>query len=256
MRYTECRLAAAAEDMLLADLEADTVDFAATFDASQEEPLVLPAKVPHLLVNGTQGIAVGIATKIPPHNLKEVVAALRALVEQPDITNQQLMQYVPAPDFPTGGELIVSTEAAAAYETGNGSVLLRATGTIEYEGTSKRRGGAKAKRSSTNSSSNNGTGDGVSTFDNVDGGEAAETSGGKALVVFTEMPYQVCKADLVQRIAELVEGRQLDGIADVRDESDRTGADIQPMLRACNLQTCNSVQYPAPASYRCTLCAG
>ncbi|WIA34417.1 hypothetical protein OEZ86_012752 [Tetradesmus obliquus] len=219
MRYTECRLSSAAEELLLADLEADTVDFATTFDASQEEPLVLPAKVPHLLVNGTQGIAVGIATKIPPHNLREVVAALRALVEQPDISTAQLMRHIPAPDFPTGGELIVGTETAAAYETGNGSVVLRATGHIEYEGS-----GGKKRGSSTKGKK----GAAAAAAAAAAAGEAAEgaaaaAAGGKALVVFTEMPYQVCKADLVQRIAELVEAKALDGIADVRDESDRTG---------------------------------
>eukprot|EP00878_Enallax_costatus_P019373 GHUV01020438.1.p1 GENE.GHUV01020438.1~~GHUV01020438.1.p1 ORF type:complete len:826 (+),score=272.01 GHUV01020438.1:1150-3627(+) len=206
MRYTECRLASAAEDMLLDDLDANTVDFGTTFDASQEEPLVLPSKVPHLLVNGTQGIAVGIATKIPPHNLVEVVAALKALVDNPDVTSAQLMKHVPAPDFPTGGELIVSPETQAAYETGNGSVLLRATAQIEYEGSGRRKAGAQSKRSA------------VSSME-----EDAAAAGGKALIVFTEMPYQVCKSDLVQRIAELVESKALDGIADVRDESDRTG---------------------------------
>ncbi|WIA14237.1 hypothetical protein OEZ85_002775 [Tetradesmus obliquus] len=218
MRYTECRLSSAAEELLLADLEADTVDFATTFDASQEEPLVLPAKVPHLLVNGTQGIAVGIATKIPPHNLREVVAALRALVEQPDISTAQLMRHIPAPDFPTGGELIVGTETAAAYETGNGSVVLRATGHIEYEGS-----GSKKRGSSTKGKKGAAAAAGEAAEGAAAAAAAAAAAGGKALVVFTEMPYQVCKADLVQRIAELVEAKTLDGIADVRDESDRTG---------------------------------
>ncbi|KAF6254075.1 DNA topoisomerase [Scenedesmus sp. NREL 46B-D3] len=218
MRYTECRLASAAEELLLADLEADTVDFATTFDASQEEPLVLPAKVPHLLVNGTQGIAVGIATKIPPHNLQEVVAALRALIDQPDISTAQLMQHIPAPDFPTGGELLVGPETAAAYKTGNGSVVLRATGHIEYEGSGS---GGKKRGSSTKGKKGAA---GAAAGEAADGAAAAAAAAsGKALVVFTEMPYQVCKADLVQRIAELVEAKSLDGVADVRDESDRTG---------------------------------
>eukprot|EP00775_Hariotina_reticulata_P008929 gene8929-9106_t len=220
MRYTECRLAAASEDLLLADLEADTVDFAPTFDASQEEPLVLPAKVPHLLVNGAQGIAVGIATKIPPHNLLEVTAALRALVAEPDISSQQLMQYIPAPDFPTGGELIVGPETEAAYATGNGSVLLQATAVIEYEdasGTSgKKRGSNKTKAAGQPTAQ--GGGNSVQPAAPSPGGHS-----GRALVVFSEMPYQVCKSDLVSRIAEMVEAKQLDGIADVRDESDRSG---------------------------------
>ncbi|KAF8061304.1 gyrA [Scenedesmus sp. PABB004] len=215
MRYTECRLAAASEDMLLSDLEADT-----------EEPLVLPARVPHLLVNGAQGIAVGIATKIPPHNLGEVVAALRALVARPDISTPELMAHLPAPDFPTGGEVLVGPEAAAAYDTGNGSVLLRATAHIEHEGAAGAggAGGAKKKRGKK----------AATPADAEDGGAAAGADGGgggRALVVFTEMPYQVCKSDLVQRIAELVEAKALDGVADVRDESDRTGVRLVVEVR-------------------------
>eukprot|EP00883_Tetradesmus_obliquus_P009307 jgi/Sobl393_1/20105/SZX79179.1 len=258
MRYTECRLSSAAEELLLADLEADTVEFATTFDASQEEPLVLPAKVPHLLVNGTQGIAVGIATKIPPHNLREVVAALRALVEQPDISTAQLMRHIPAPDFPTGGELIVGTETAAAYETGNGSVVLRATGHIEYEGSSgKKRGSSTKGKKGAAAAAAGEAAEGAAAA-------AAAAAGGKALVVFTEMPYQVCKADLVQRIAELVEAKTLDGIADVRDESDRTGVRLvvevkrgfspELVLNQLYKNTRLQLRFPRIASY--TLCAG
>lgn len=220
MRYTECRLASAAEDMLLDDLDADTVDFAPTFDAAQDEPLVLPAKVPNLLVNGTQGIAVGIATKIPPHNLGEVVAALEALVQQPDISPRELLAFTPAPDFPTGGELLVTPETAAAYETGHGSVVLRATAHVEYEGSKRKKKHASTLTGSAGAAAAAGAG---ADTESQAAAAAAAAAGGKALIVFTEMPYQVCKSDLVQRIAEMVDAKQLDGITDVRDESDRTG---------------------------------
>ncbi|CAD7702586.1 unnamed protein product, partial [Ostreobium quekettii] len=118
MRYTECRLDGLSSDMLLADLESDTVDFLPTFDGVQEEPTVLPARFPNLLVNGSAGIAVGVATKIPPHNMSEVLGALKALVHNPNITIDELMDHVPAPDFPTGGEILSTSGVREAYMTG------------------------------------------------------------------------------------------------------------------------------------------
>ncbi|KAI8463558.1 MAG: DNA gyrase, A subunit [Monoraphidium minutum] len=220
MRYTECRLAAAAPPLLLDDLDADTVDWAPTFDNSQTEPTVLPAKLPLLLVNGTQGIAVGIATKIPPHNLGEVVDALVALVKDPDISVAALMQHIPGPDFPTGGELVVGPGVKEAYETGNGSVLLRAR--IGIEGDAAPRGGtAKGRRGRKGSAA------AAAAEEEEEAAAAAAAGGGggngRQLIVVTEMPYQVNKAELTVKIAELVEAKTIEGVADVRDESDRTG---------------------------------
>jgi DNA gyrase subunit A len=230
MRYTECRLAAAAEDALLDGLEEETVDFAPTFDAAQEEPLVLPAKVPLLLVNGAQGIAVGIATKVPPHNLAEVVAAARHLALHPGATSRELMAFVPAPDFPTGGEVLVGPGAAELYETGSGSVIVRAKIALETDedevgsgGGGNGRGGkaasaaAKRRAAARSSSSSEAATDHPST---------SSSSSGAVRIVVTELPYQVCKSDLVARIAELVDGRQLEGVSDVRDESDRDGVRV------------------------------
>ncbi|KAL4439020.1 hypothetical protein ABPG77_006957 [Micractinium sp. CCAP 211/92] len=202
MRYTECRLQAAASAMLLADLEADTVDFAPNFDASVDEPTVLPARLPNLLINGTSGIAVGIATKIPPHNMGEVVAGLKALIRNPGITVRQLMQYIPAPDFPTGGEIILTDAVRQAYEEGRGGVLVRAKMHIEDGGGTAEGGRRRAKRSS-------------------GGGSPA-----KPLVVITELPYQTNKASLVEQIARLVDAGTLTGVSDVRDESDRDGVRV------------------------------
>lgn len=137
MRYTECRLQPLAAAALLADLDSDTVNFLPNFDASVMEPSVLPAKVPNLLVNGSSGIAVGIATKIPPHNMIEVVQGLKALISNPDITISELMQYIPAPDFPTGGEIISGDGLKEAYMTGRGSITVRAKMHIEDSGKRK-----------------------------------------------------------------------------------------------------------------------
>src|SRR5579884_2839011 len=183
-RYTECRLTELAEE-LLADIDKETVDFVPNFDDSTEEPTVLPANVPNLLVNGSSGIAVGMATNVPPHNLGEVCDALVALVENPALGVEDLMRYVPGPDFPTGGFICGERAIREAYREGRGILTLRARATVETD----------------------------------------EKSGRSAIVV-TEIPFQVNKARLIERIAELVNERKLDGIADLRDESDREGMRI------------------------------
>jgi DNA gyrase subunit A len=183
-RYTECRLTALAEE-LLADIEKETVDFIPNFDESTEEPVILPTKVPNLLVNGASGIAVGMATNIPPHNLSEVCDALIALVATPELTVEELMRYVPGPDFPTAGFICGQRTIREAYTEGRGILTLRALATIETDDRS-----------------------------------------GRSSIIVTEIPYQVNKARLVERIAELVNERKLDGISDLRDESDRDGMRI------------------------------
>eukprot|EP00873_Tetraselmis_striata_P044193 jgi/Tetstr1/464457/TSEL_000825.t1 len=197
MRYTECRLHRLAMASLLTDLDCDTVEFAPNFDGSQMEPLVLPARVPLLLVNGASGIAVGIATKIPPHNLGEVVAGLRAMIADPDISSAELMRYIPGPDFPTGGTMLAGAGLADAYAAGRGGVTLRASVAVE----SPEEGSKRRRRSD------------------------------RELLVITEIPYQTNKADLVQKIAELVDNRIIDGISDVRDESDRDGMRVVVELK-------------------------
>ncbi len=182
-RYTEVRLATAAIP-LLDDLDAETVDFQPNYDGREREPVVLPAKYPNLLVNGAGGIAVGMATNIPPHNLGEVIDAVIALIEQPDISIEDLMAIIPGPDFPTGGTILGHAGIRAAYHLGRGSILVRAK--VEIEEIRKER---------------------------------------EALIV-TEIPYQVNKAVLLERIAELVRDKKVEGIADLRDESDRDGMRI------------------------------
>jgi len=183
-RYTECRLTELAEE-LLADIDRETVDFVPNFDDSTTEPVVLPTKVPNLLINGSAGIAVGMATNIPPHNLGEVCDALIALIEHPELTVDELMQFIPGPDFPTAGFLCGQQAIRDAYREGRGIVTVRARATVETD----------------------------------------EKSGRSAIIV-TEIPYQVNKARLIERIAELVNERKLDGISDLRDESDREGMRI------------------------------
>src|SRR5207249_3261515 len=180
-RYTECRLTELAEE-LLADIDRETVDFTPNFDDSTEEPLVLPSRVPNLLVNGSSGIAVGMATNVPPHNLGEVCDALVALIENPELTLDDLMRFIPGPDFPTAGFICGQTPIRDAYREGRGILTVRARAEIETD----------------------------------------EKSGRSAIIV-TEIPYQVNKSRLVERIAELVNERKLDGISDLRDESDRDG---------------------------------
>ena len=175
MRYTEVRLEKIS-DTLLQDLENDTVDFQDNYDNSEREPRVLPARFPNLLVNGAGGIAVGMATNIPPHNLGEVINACLAYLEAPNLTVEQLMEHVPGPDFPTGGVIMGRAGIRAAYLRGRGSIVVR--GEIHVETIRKDR---------------------------------------DALIV-TEIPYQVNKAVLQERIAELVREKRIEGIADVRDE--------------------------------------
>ncbi|KAJ1686088.1 hypothetical protein LUZ63_017478 [Rhynchospora breviuscula] len=182
MRYTECRLEALTEAMLLTDIEQDTVDFTPNFDNSQKEPSLLPARIPALLLNGGSGIAVGMATNIPPHNLDELVDALCALINNPEATVQELMEYMPGPDFPTGGIIMGNEGILQAYQTGRGRVVIRGKTEFETDERTKRQA-----------------------------------------IIIKEVPYQTNKASLVQRIAELVEEKVLDGISDMRDESDRSG---------------------------------
>jgi DNA gyrase subunit A len=188
MRYTECRLQALTMEAVLRDIEAETVDFADNFDGSQQEPTVMPARIPQLLLNGSSGIAVGMATNIPPHNLGELIDGVVALIANPDITDMELMQYIPGPDFPTGAQILGTGPIKEAYATGRGSITMRGVAnieTLEYKGRPDR--------------------------------EA---------IIITELPFQTNKAALIERIAEMVNDHKLDGISDIRDESDRDGMRI------------------------------
>lgn len=192
MRYTECKLAHLTRDVFLADMGRDTVSYVPNFDGSESEPLVLPAKVPNLLVNGSSGIAVGMATNIPPHNLGEVVAALKAIIADPELSDDDLLALVPAPDFPTGGQILGTDGARDMHMEGRGRIVVRAC-----------------------------------VHPEVVGGEDGSTRRQqREAIVVTELPYQVNKATLVGKIAELVNDKKLDGVADLRDESDRNGTRI------------------------------
>jgi DNA gyrase subunit A len=182
MRYTEVRMSRIAHE-LLADIDKETVDFVPNYDESEREPAVLPTRVPNLLVNGSSGIAVGMATNIPPHNLTEIVNACVALLDDPGISLAGLMQHVPGPDFPTAGIINGANEIVAAYKGGRGRLSVRARATIE----------------------------------DMDG------KSGRQAIIVTELPYQVNKARLLERIAELVRDKQIDGISELRDESDKDG---------------------------------
>jgi DNA gyrase subunit A len=188
MRYTESRMTRAAE-ALLADLDKDTVDFQENYDGSEREPMVLPSRVPNLLVNGSGGIAVGMATNIPPHNLGEVVDACLALIDDPATTLEQLLEIVPGPDFPTGGEIIGRTGARQALMTGRGSVIMRGKASVE-----------------------------VSRKD-------------REAIIITEIPFQVNKAAMIERIADLVREKRIEGVSDLRDESDRDGMRVVVELK-------------------------
>ncbi len=181
MRYTEVRMSRIAGE-LLADIEKETVDFVPNYDGSEKEPAVLPAKFPNLLVNGSAGIAVGMATNIPPHNLVEIVNACLAVLDKPEVTLAELMQHVPGPDFPTAGIINGATEIATAYRTGRGRLSIRAR----------------------------------TNFEDLE-------KGGRQAIIVTELPYQVNKARLLERIAELARNKEIDGIADLRDESYKDG---------------------------------
>ncbi len=182
-RYTEVRMAKAASAML-ADIDKDTVDFQDNYDGKDREPTVLPARFPNMLVNGAGGIAVGMATNIPPHNLGEVIDACQALIENADLSSEQLMEYIPAPDFPTGGIILGRSGARKAYLEGRGSVVIRAKTRVE------------------------------------------EIRKDRYAIVLDEIPYQVNKAVMIEKIAELVREKKLEGIAHVQDESDRVGVRV------------------------------
>ncbi|MGK7933836.1 MAG: DNA topoisomerase (ATP-hydrolyzing) subunit A [Microcystaceae cyanobacterium] len=188
MRYTECRLQALSTNALLRDIEADTVDFIDNFDGSQQEPVVLPSRVPQLLLNGSSGIAVGMATNIPPHNLGELIDGAIALIENPELTETDLIKIIPGPDFPTGGQILGRRGIKDAYTNGRGSITMRGVANIE---TIQQRGRQE-----------------------------------REAIIVTELPYQTNKAALIEKIAELVNDKRLDGIADIRDESDREGMRI------------------------------
>ena len=190
MRYTEARMAAVAEEML-ANIDQDTVDYVDNFDATLQEPTVLPTRIPNLLVNGASGIAVGMATNIPPHNLTEVCDALIYLVDRPNATVEELMTFVKGPDFPTGGTIMGAAGIRDAYSTGRGQVIVRAKAEIE-----------PMRRSN------------------------------RMQIIVNELPYQVNKAALISKIASLAKDRKLEGISDIRDESDRQGMRIVMELRS------------------------
>ena len=194
MRYTETRLAPIAHEGMLDEIGSETVDFAPNFDGSQQEPTVLPAQLPFLLLNGCTGIAVGMATNIPPHNLAEVVDALIALIRQPDLDDDKLLQLVPGPDFPTGGEVLIGSGVRETYLGGRGSIPMR----------------------------------GVAHLEEVQPGKGRHRRGA---VVITELPYQLSKAGWIEKLAEQVNDGKITGIADIRDESDRDGMRVVVEVR-------------------------
>jgi DNA gyrase subunit A len=188
MRYTEARLAKPALG-LLTDIDKETVDFQDNYDGKEREPTVLPARYPNVLVNGAEGIAVGMATRIPPHNLGEVINATLALIENPDLSSEQLIDYIPAPDFPTGGVILGRTGARKAYTEGRGSVIIRAKTRVE------------------------------------------EIRKDRYAIIVDEIPYQVNKATMIERIAEASREKRIEGIAHVQDESDRDGVRVVVELK-------------------------
>ena len=184
MRYTEARMARAAH-ALIDDIDKDTVDFQPNYDDSSQEPSVLPARFPNLLVNGAGGIAVGMATNLPPHNLGEVIDACCAVIDNPDITISELIEtHIPGPDFPTGASILGRNGVVAAYHTGRGSVIMRARTRIE------------------------------------------EIRKDRMAIIVDEIPYQVNKARMVESIADSVRDKRIEGISDLRDESDRDGVRV------------------------------
>ena len=183
MRYTEARLSKIA-GLMLEDIDKSTVDFYPNFDNTLQQPVVLPAKIPNLLINGADGIAVGMATNIPPHNLTEVLNGLQALIDNPDIDIDELIKIIPAPDYPTGGIIMGRAAVKHAYKTGRGGIVVRGKAEIE------------------------------------------ETKSGRSRIIITELPYQVNKAQLIIQMADLVKNKRLDGISDIKEESDRKGMRI------------------------------
>jgi DNA gyrase subunit A len=214
MRYTEAKLAKISEEMLT-DIEKETVDTIPNFDGTHNEPVFLPAKLPNLLLMGSDGIAVGMATKIPPHNLAEVVDAAAYLIDHPEATVEELMQFVKGPDFPTYGNIYDAKAIAEVYSTGRGRIVVRGKAEIE------------------------------------------ETKAGKSQIVITEIPYQVNKAEMVSRIADLVHEKKIEGISDLRDESDRHGIrvvielkrDAKPKALLNNLYKHTALQTTFPANF-------
>lgn len=180
MRYTEARLSKIA-GLMLEDIDKETVDFYPNFDNTEEQPVVLPAKIPNLLINGADGIAVGMATNIPPHNLTEVLNGLQAMIDNPEIDIDDLIKIIPAPDFPTGGIIMGRTAIKHAYKTGRGGIVVRGRAEIE------------------------------------------ELSNGKSRIIITELPYQVNKAQFIVQMADMVKNKRLEGISDIKEESDRQG---------------------------------
>src|SRR5690625_460030 len=208
MRYTEARMSKISME-LLRDINKDTIDYAENYDGTEHEPVVFPARFPNLLVNGAAGIAVGMATNIPPHNLGETIDAVLAVSKNPDISIDELMEeYIHGPDFPTAGQILGRSGIRKAYETGKGSITIRAKVNIE------------------------------------------EKANGKATIIATELPYQVNKAKLIEKIADLVREKRIDGITDLRDESDRNGMrvvielrrDVNPNVVLNNLYKYTSLQ--------------
>ncbi len=194
MRYTEARLAPIANEALLEEIGSETVDFSPNFDGSHQEPSVLPAQLPFLLLNGCSGIAVGMATSIPPHNLNEIVDGLIALIKKPDLSNEKLLKYIPGPDFPTGGEVLIGSGIKETYEKGKGSIPMR----------------------------------GVSHYEEIVPGKGKHK---RSAIVITELPYQLSKSGWIEKLADQVNESKINGIADIRDESDREGMRIVVELR-------------------------
>ncbi len=194
MRYTETRLAEISSEAILSEIDSDTVDFSPNFDGSQQEPNVLPAQLPFLILNGCSGIAVGMATSIPPHNLNEVINALIKLIKNPDISDEKLLDIIPGPDFPTGGEILLSSGIKDTYTKGRGSIPMRGIAHIEEINPGK----GKHKRNA---------------------------------IIITELPYQLNKASWIEKLADAVNNGKVNGIADIRDESDREGMRILVELR-------------------------
>ena len=188
MRYTESRLQSLTDESLLEDIESETVDFSDNFDGSQQEPTVLPARIPQLLLNGSSGIAVGMATNIPPHNLGELINGLKSIIKNPSIEDLELFELIKGPDFPTGGQILGRDGIKETFKTGKGSITMR----------------------------------GVANIEQIKSTGRAE----KDAVIITELPFQTNKAALIERIADLVNEKKLDGISDIRDESDRDGMRI------------------------------
>ncbi|MEB3241645.1 MAG: DNA gyrase subunit A, partial [Synechococcus sp.] len=186
MRYTETRLAPIGNEAMLGEIGDETVEFAPNFDNSQQEPVVLPAQLPFLLLNGCTGIAVGMATNIPPHNLEEIVDGLVALIDQPNLSDADLWRLIPGPDFPTGGEIIGTEGIREAYRVGRGSIPVR----------------------------------GITSIEETQPGRGRHR---RPVIIVTELPYQVNKAGWIEKVAEMVNQGKLEGVADIRDESDRDG---------------------------------